>query len=194
MPTARRCAWPGDNPLYLAYHDEEWGVPLHDDQRLFEFLILDGFQAGLSWLTILRKRDNFRRAFDHFDAKTIAAYTDADIERLMQDTGIVRNRQKIQATIANARSFLEIQAVSGSFDAFIWQFVDGAPIQNHWRDDAQVPATSAQSETMSRALRERGFRFVGPTICYAFMQAAGLVNDHITICFRHAEVAALADS
>lgn len=193
MPTAQRCAWPGDNPLYLAYHDEEWGVPLHDDGRLFEFLILDGFQAGLSWLTILRKRDNFRQAFDHFNAQTIAAYTDADIERLMQDTGIVRNRQKIQATIANARSFLEIQAVSGSFDAFIWQFVDGAPIQNHWRNDAQVPATSALSETMSRALRERGMRFVGPTICYAFMQAAGLVNDHITSCFRHAEVAALAD-
>jgi DNA-3-methyladenine glycosylase I len=193
MPAARRCAWPGDNPLYLAYHDEEWGVPLHDDRRLFEFLILDGFQAGLSWLTILRKRDNFRQAFDHFDAQKIAAYTDADIERLMQDTGIVRNRQKIQATIANARFFLEIQAVSGSFDAFIWQFVDGAPIQNHWRDDAHVPATSAQSEAMSRALRERGMRFVGPTICYAFMQAAGMVNDHITTCFRHPQVAALAD-
>jgi DNA-3-methyladenine glycosylase I len=191
MPTTRRCAWPGDDPLYVAYHDEEWGVPLHDDGRLFEFLILDGFQAGLSWLTILRKRDHFRRAFDHFDAQAIAVYTDTDVERLMQDTGIVRNRQKIHATIANARACLEIQEACGSFDAYIWQFVEGAPIQNHWGDDTQIPAFSVQSETMSRALRERGFRFVGPTICYAFMQAAGMVNDHITPCFRHPEVAAM---
>jgi DNA-3-methyladenine glycosylase I len=193
MPTPHRCAWPGDDPLYIRYHDEEWGVPLHDDRRLFEFLILDGFQAGLSWLTILRKRAHFRRAFDRFDARTIVGYTESDIARLMQDRGIVRNRQKIRATIANAGAFLEIQAARGSFDAYIWQFVDGVPVQNLWADDAHVPATSPQSEAMSRDLRSRGFRFVGPTICYAFMQAAGMVNDHIGDCFRHAEVAALAE-
>jgi DNA-3-methyladenine glycosylase I len=192
MTNLRRCAWPGNDPLYIAYHDHEWGVPLHDDQRLFEFLILDAFQAGLSWLTILRKRDNFRKAFHHFDATALAAYTDADIQRLMLDKGIVRNRQKIAATIDNARAYLEVQAEFGSFDAYLWQFVEGAPIQNHWADDARVPATSPRSEAMSRDMRARGFRFVGPTICYAFMQAAGMVNDHTTTCFRYREVAAMA--
>lgn len=192
MPNLHRCAWPGNDPLYIAYHDEEWGVPLHDDQRLFEFLILDAFQAGLSWLTILRKRHNFRKAFHHFDAPALATYTDADIQRLMLDKGIVRNRQKIAATIGNARAYLEVQAEFGSFDTYIWQFVDGAPIQNQWANEVQVPATSPRSEAMSRDMRARGFRFVGPTICYAFMQAAGMVNDHATTCFRHREVAALA--
>ncbi|MDJ0781758.1 MAG: DNA-3-methyladenine glycosylase I [Desulfosarcinaceae bacterium] len=192
MRDAQRCTWPGDDPLSIAYHDHEWGVPLHDDQRLFEFLVLDGFQAGLSWLTILRKREHFRRAFHRFEASAIAAYTDADVRRLMQDAGIVRNRQKILATIDNARAFRELQADQGSFDRYIWQFVRGGPIQNRWTADAQVPAVSAESQAMSRDLKARGFRFVGPTICYAFMQAAGLVNDHLCGCFRHAEVAAMA--
>lgn len=188
---SHRCAWPGNDPLYNAYHDEEWGVPLHDDRRLFEFLILDAFQAGLSWLTILRKRENFRRAFDHFDPAKISRYNDTDVARLMQDAGIIRNRQKILATIGNAGAFLKTQAAFGSFDRYIWQFVGGRPVQNHWQADALVPATSPASEAMSQDLRARGFRFVGPIICYAFMQAAGMVNDHITTCFRHREVAAL---
>lgn len=192
MTNPQRCAWPGNDPLYIAYHDHEWGAPLHDDSRLFEFLILDAFQAGLSWLTILRKRENFRQAFHQFDATAIASFTDAHIQRLMLDKGIVRNRQKIAATIDNARAYLEVQAEFGSFDTYLWQFVDGAPIQNHWANDAQVPATSPRSEAMSRDMRARGFRFVGPTICYAFMQAAGMVNDHTTACFRYREVAAMA--
>ncbi|MEJ2638924.1 MAG: DNA-3-methyladenine glycosylase I [Desulfosarcinaceae bacterium] len=191
MTPTHRCAWPGNDPLYIAYHDEEWGVPLHDDRRLFECLILDAFQAGLSWLTILRKRENFRLAFDNFDPAKIAAYDDADIARLMQNAGIVRNRRKILATIGNAAAFLKIQAELGSFDRYIWQFVGGRPVQNRWEADDRVPATSPASEAMSRDLRKRGCRFVGPTICYAFMQAAGLVNDHITTCFRHREVAAV---
>jgi DNA-3-methyladenine glycosylase I len=191
MTATHRCAWPGNDPLYIAYHDEEWGVPLHDDRRLFEFLTLDAFQAGLSWLTILRKRENFRRAFDRFDPARVSKYNDADVARLMQDAGIVRNRQKIHATIGNAGAFLKLQNEFGSFDHYIWQFVGGRPIQNHWKADAQVPATSPASEAMSRDLRARGLRFVGPTICYAFMQAAGMVNDHVSTCFRYREVAAL---
>jgi DNA-3-methyladenine glycosylase I len=192
MTAIHRCAWPGNDPLYISYHDEEWGVPLHDDHRLFEFLILDAFQAGLSWLTILRKRENFRRAFNQFDPGKIVAYSDKEVTHLMQDAGIVRNRQKILATIGNAGAFLEIQAEFGSFDSYIWQFVEGRPLHNRWKTDAQVPATSPASEAMSRDLRTHGFRFVGPTICYAFMQAAGMVNDHITTCFRYREVAAMA--
>lgn len=176
----------------IVYHDEEWGVPLHDDHRLFEFLLLDGAQAGLSWETILRKRENYRAAFDGFEPEAIARYDDEKIERLLVDPGIVRNRQKVASTVKNARAFLEIQAEHGTFDAYIWQFVGGDTIQNSWRTLAQIPAKTAESEAMSRDLKRRGFGFVGPTICYAFMQAAGMVNDHTVDCYRHAECAALA--
>jgi len=184
----RRCAWPADDPLMIAYHDEEWGVPVHDDRKLFEFFVLDAFQAGLSWRTILHKRENFRRAFDGFEPAAVARYGQAERERLLADAGIVRNRQKIDATIGNAREFLRLQRLHGSFDAWIWQFTDGETIQNAWESEAKVLATSAASDVMSRALKDEGFKFVGSTICYAFMQAAGMVNDHVVTCFRHAEL------
>ncbi len=188
----QRCEWCESSDLMRAYHDEEWGVPLHDDRRHFEFLVLDAFQAGLSWSTILNKRERFRRAFDGFDPRRVARYHRRSVARLMADAGIVRNQQKIAATIGNARAFLAVQRRYGSFDAFIWSFVGGAPRQPVRKALRQIPATSTDSDRMSRALRELGFRFVGSTICYAYMQAAGLVNDHLVRCFRHAEVARLA--
>lgn len=187
-PALRRCSWCGSDPLYLAYHDREWGVPLHDDTRLFEFLILEGAQAGLSWLTILRKRDNYRQAFDGFDAERIARHGPAEIARLLGNPGIVRNRLKIESAIRNARAALAIRAQHGSLDRFLWQFVDGRPVHNCWRSLAEVPASTPQSDRMSRELRRLGCNFVGSTICYAFMQATGMVNDHVSDCFRHAEL------
>jgi DNA-3-methyladenine glycosylase I len=183
-----RCGWPGANPLMIAYHDREWGVPLHNDRKLFEFMVLDAFQAGLSWSIILTKRENFRRAFDNFDAVKIARYTPRRVERLLQDPGIVRNRLKVAATVSNARALLKLKDDVGSLNRFLWQFVDGTPKQNRWKTMKQIPASTRESDAMSAALKARGFRFVGSTICYAFMQAAGMVNDHIVPCFRHAEV------
>jgi DNA-3-methyladenine glycosylase I len=183
-----RCAWCGSDPLYIAYHDEEWGVPVHDDRHLFEMLILEGAQAGLSWLTILKKRDHYRRAFHDFDCAKIASYTARDNERLLADAGIVRNRLKIDAAIRNARGTLAIIGEFGSLDAYLWRFVDGVPIQNRWQSLAEIAPTSAQSDAMSKDLKRRGFNFVGSTICYAFMQAVGMVNDHTTDCFRQREI------
>ena len=183
-----RCAWAGTREDMCAYHDEEWGVPIHDDRLHFEFLTLEGAQAGLSWETILRKREGYRAAFAGFDPNQVARFGEAEQQTLMLDSGIVRNRLKIGSTVTNARSFLEVQGEFGSFDAYIWRFTDGQPIQNSWRDLSQLPAETDESRAMSRDLKKRGFRFVGPTICYAFMQAAGLVNDHTLDCFRYAEV------
>jgi DNA-3-methyladenine glycosylase I len=188
-PTKERCGWATSDPAYVLYHDEEWGVPLHDERKLFEFLILEGAQAGLSWLTILKKRDNYRRAFARFDARKVAAFGKRDVDRLLGDPGIVRNRLKVSAAIANAQALLSTKDEHGTFDRFLWSFVGGAPIQNRWQRLGDVPAETPESQAMSRALRQRGFRFVGPTICYAFMQAVGMVNDHVTTCFRHAELA-----
>ena len=183
----KRCAWArGD--LDVAYHDREWGVPIHRDRQLFELLILEGAQAGLSWSTILKKRPAYRKAFDGFDANKIARYSAVRVRRLMNDAGIVRNRAKIEATIANARAFLSVQREHGSFDSYIWQFVDGRPTQNAWRRHGECPAQTDTSRAMSRDLLRRGFKFVGPTICYAFMQATGMVNDHLRGCFRWREV------
>lgn len=187
--TLLRCDWAGTDPLYVAYHDQEWGVPIHDDRTFFEFLILEGAQAGLSWSTILKKRDNYRRAFDQFDPRLVAAYDDAKVAQLLADSGIVRNRAKIAAAISNARAFLAIQEEFGSFDAYVWGYMGGRPLQNTWQSLAEVPAETAESRALSQDLKRRGFRFVGPTIMYAFMQATGLVNDHVTGCFRHAELA-----
>jgi DNA-3-methyladenine glycosylase I len=184
----KRCAWAGDDALYQKYHDTEWGVPVHDDQRLFEFLILEGAQAGLSWITILRKRENYRAAFDGFDARRIARYDADKIESLLKDAGIVRNRLKIKSAVINAQQFLEVQDEFGSFDRFIWQFVDGATIQNKRRSMADIPSSTPESDAMSKELKRRGFKFVGSTICYAHMQATGMVNDHTTECFRHKEL------
>ncbi len=187
------CPWPGSDPLYRAYHDGEWGVPEWDDRALFEKLILDGFQAGLSWITILRKRERFSAAFDGFDPEAIARYGPRDVERLMADAGIVRNRAKIEATIGNARAWLAImEAGQGSFSAFLWDFVDGRPVQNRFARMADVPAETEVSRAMAKALKARGFRFCGPTIVYAFMQAVGMVNDHLIGCPRHGACAALA--
>ena len=180
----QRCEW-ATTPLGIAYHDEEWGVPVHDDRVLFEFLILEGAQAGLSWETILKKRDNYRRAFDRFDAKKIAAYDARKIKSLLNDPGIVRNRLKIAAAVLNAKAFLVVQEEFGSFDAYIWQFVGGRPRRNRWRSFRDVPARTAESDAMSKDLKKRGFKFVGTTICYAFMQAVGMVNDHRAACFRY---------
>jgi DNA-3-methyladenine glycosylase I len=174
----------------IAYHDKEWGVPLHDDQKLLEFVVLDGAQAGLSWSTVLRKRENYRRAFQGFDPKIVAHYTKRDVERLLKDDGIIRNRLKIESAIINAKMFLEIQKEFGSFDTYIWQFTDGKTVQHQCRRLADIPATSKESDAMSKDLKKRGFRFVGSTICYAFMQAAGMVNDHLVDCFRYREVQA----
>jgi len=189
----RRCDWGAwGDPLYLAYHDEEWGVPSRDERHLFEMLALEGAQAGLSWSTILRKRAGYRAAFGGFDPHLVAGFDDANVERLMADAGIVRNRAKIGAAIANAKAALALPADAGSIVAFIWAFVADRPIQNHWVSVREIPAETDVSREMSRALKARGFRFVGPTVCYAFMQAVGLVNDHIAGCFRYPEVAALA--
>lgn len=183
-----RCAWAGDDELYRRYHDTEWGVPLFDDRRLFEFLILEGAQAGLSWITILKKRENYRAAFDGFDAERIAAYDANKIESLLQDAGIVRNRLKVQAAIVNARQYLDVKSEFGSFSEFMWQFTGGKTVQNNWRSLAEVPASTPASDAMSRELKRRGFKFVGTTICYALMQATGMVNDHTSECFRHKEL------
>jgi DNA-3-methyladenine glycosylase I len=185
MRAVVRCPWAGSDPLYLEYHDREWGMPLHDDQRLFEMLILEGAQAGLSWITILRKRERYRTVFDRFDAQRVARYTTSKVERLLADPGIVRNRQKVEAAVNNAKRALEVRAAFGSLDAYIWQFVNGRPIVNAWETMREVPARTPESEAMSRDMEARGFRFVGPTICYALMQATGMVNDHLVSCFRH---------
>lgn len=187
-----RCPWP-QGELDVRYHDTEWGVPVHDDRRLFEFLILEGAQAGLSWSTILKKRENYRAAFDGFDPALIARYTQRKQAALLQNEGIVRNRLKIASTIDNARAFLEVQEEFGSFDAYVWNFVDGTPIQNRWRQMADVPAETPLSQALSKDLKRRGFRFVGSTICYAFMQAVGMVNDHLVSCFRHEQVRSCRD-
>ena len=183
-----RCSWCGDDPLYRHYHDSEWGVPLHDDQALFEFLILEGAQAGLSWITVLRKRENYRAAFDGFDVARIARYSAGKIASLLQDPGIIRNRLKVEAAVTNAQRFLEVQEEFGSFGDFIWRFVDGKPRQNKWHSISEIPASTPQSDAMSRELKRRGFKFVGSTICYAHMQATGMVNDHTTDCFRYREL------
>ncbi len=184
----QRCAWCGSDPLYVAYHDMEWGVPLHDDVKLFEFLILEGAQAGLSWLTILKKRENYREAFDGFDLHKIVQYDDAKIQELLQNRGIVRNRLKVASAVKNARAVLQIQEEFGSLDAFLWRYVDGTPRQNAWTSLAEIPANTQESDAMSKDLKQRGCNFVGSTICYALMQAVGMVNDHTTDCFRYREV------
>lgn len=183
-----RCGWCGTDPLYTAYHDEEWGVPVHDDRHLFEMLVLEGAQAGLSWLTILRKREAYRRAFANFDVETVAAWSEPEVQRLLADGGIVRNRLKIESAIRNARGVLKIREEFGSLDAYLWGFVDHRPRQNAWRTLAEVPPRTEQSDAMGRDLKRRGFNFVGSTICYAFMQAVGMVNDHLTSCYRHGEI------
>jgi DNA-3-methyladenine glycosylase I len=191
MADARpRCPWGTADPLYLAYHDSEWGVPLHDDRRLFELLNLEGAQAGLAWITILRKRDGYRRAFDDWDPERIARYGEADVARLLADAGIVRNRAKVLAAIGNARACLALAEAPGAFDRYLWSFVEGAPVDNRRTSLAKVPAETDASRVLSRELRRSGFSFVGPTIVYAFMQSAGLVNDHLLDCFRHAELSA----
>ncbi|HEY9735640.1 MAG TPA: DNA-3-methyladenine glycosylase I [Trichocoleus sp.] len=194
LPTTTlcRCGWVHNDPIEVAYHDEEWGVPLHCDRKHFEFLVLDAFQAGLSWITILRKRENFRRAFDQFDPEKVARYDLLKHESLILDAGIVRNRLKIQAATLNAQAFLTVQETYGSFDRYIWQFVEGQPKQNAWPALSNVPATSPESDAMSKDLKKRGFKFVGSTICYAYMQAAGMVNDHTVDCFRHSQVSRLS--
>jgi DNA-3-methyladenine glycosylase I len=184
-----RCEWPPlDQPLYLAYHDEEWGVPVHDDRRLFEMLTLEGAQAGLSWSTILNKREGYRRAFAGFDPAKVARFTPAKVERLLQDPGIVRNRLKVESTVANAKAVLAVQREFGTLDAYLWSFVGGQPMVNRWRQLADLPADTPASRDMSRDLKRRGFRFVGPTVCYAFMQAVGMVNDHVAHCFRWRQI------
>jgi DNA-3-methyladenine glycosylase I len=187
-----RCEWPGTDPIYIDYHDHEWGVPVHDDRQLFEFLILEGAQAGLSWITILKKRDHYRAAFDGFDPTRVARYTERRVEKLLSNPGIVRNRLKINAAVKNARAFLAVQEAFGSFDAYVWRFVGGTPKQNKWRSLREIPPRTPESDALSRDLKQRGFSFVGSTIMYAHMQATGMVNDHIVSCFRHAECAALA--
>jgi len=183
----KRC-WGTDNPLYISYHDEEWGVPLHDDKKLFEFLILDGFQAGLSWWLILDRRNALREAFDNFEPDKVAKYSSRDLDRLMNTPGVIKNKAKINSAINNSQQFLKVQAEFGSFDAFIWQFVKGKPIDHKFTSFSGVPAETEESRAMSRELKKRGFKFVGPTICYAFMQAAGLVNDHLVDCFRYKQI------
>jgi DNA-3-methyladenine glycosylase I len=183
-----RCDWCLDHPLMMEYHDTEWGVPLHDDRKLFEFLVLDAAQAGLSWRTVLLKRENYRRAFDNFDAEKVARYTDRRLAKLLLDPGIVRNRLKVRSAVINAQAFLQVRDEFGSFDRYIWQFVGGEPLVNRLRSLQQIAATSKESDAMSKDMKRRGFTFCGSTICYAFMQAAGLVNDHLVTCFRHREV------
>jgi DNA-3-methyladenine glycosylase I len=191
MPTKRkRCGWAeGLDDHYKKYHDEEWGVPVHDDRLWFEYIVLDGAQAGLSWSTILKKRENYRKAFAGFDPAKVAKFDKRKVERLLKDPGIVRNRLKVESAVNNAKAFLRVQKEFGSFDAYIWRFVGGSPRQNRWRTLKQIPTETAESNAMSKGLKQRGFSFVGPTICYAFMQAAGMVNDHLVTCFRHRELA-----
>ncbi|GEJ58594.1 DNA-3-methyladenine glycosylase I [Anaeromyxobacter diazotrophicus] len=189
MTGVRRCGWAGEDPLYVAYHDEEWGAPLRDDRALYELLVLEGFQAGLSWITVLRKREAFRRAFDGFDPERVARLGPRRVEALLRDPGIIRHRGKIEGAVASARAFLALREAEGSFARFVWSFVGGAPRLNAPRSPAEVPAETAESRALSKALRARGFAFVGPKSCYAFMQSAGLVNDHLTSCFRRAELA-----
>ena len=184
----KRCPWAGSDPIYTDYHDREWGLPLYDDRRLFEFLILEGAQAGLSWITILKRRDNYRKAFHDFDPEIISRYSSKDIDRLRGDAGIIRNRLKIESAIKNAAACLKVTEEFGSFNKYLWSFVDGRPIKNAWRKIEDVPDQTSVSQAMSRDLKKRGFSFVGPTICYAFMQAVGMVNDHLTDCFRYNEV------
>jgi DNA-3-methyladenine glycosylase I len=191
MAARKRCEWAGVDPLYVAYHDEEWGVPVHEDRRLFEFLLLEGAQAGLSWITILRKRDAYRRAFAGFDPAKVARFDARKVASLLGDAGIVRNRAKIESAIKNARAFLKVQEELGSFDAYQWRFVGGRPKQNRWRAKGDVPARTAESDAFSKDLKQRGFSFVGSTIIYAHMQAIGMVNDHVASCFRRREVAKL---
>lgn len=188
----KRCEWCGTDPLYVAYHDDQWGVPVHDDRLLFEFLILEGAQAGLSWITILKKRENYRKAFHGFDYERIANYTEKDIKRLLADPGIVRNQLKIRSAIKNAQGAIRIIEELGSLDAYLWRWVDGIPQQNNWNSLAEVPANTDSSDMMSKDLQKRGFSFVGSTICYAFMQAVGMVNDHTTDCYRHEQIKQLA--
>ena len=191
MSSVKRCSWAGDDPLYVAYHDREWGVPVHDDRVLFEFLVLEGAQAGLSWRTILHKRENYRRVFLGFDPRKVARFTPAKIERLLADPGIVRNQLKVKSAVGNARAFLAVQEERGSFDSYLWGFVEGSPVQNGFRTAKQVPPRTEISEALSVDLKRRGFRFVGGTIAYAFMQAVGMVNDHLVTCFRHSQVRTL---
>jgi DNA-3-methyladenine glycosylase I len=188
----RRCEWSGGDPLYIAYHDAEWGAPVHTDRSLFEFLILEGAQAGLSWLTILKRRGGYRKAFDNFDARIVSRYSEDDVSRLLANPGIIRNRLKINAAITNAKAFLRIQEEFGSFDRYLWRFVDGRPVQNAREQITDIPASTPESDALSKDLKKRGFMFVGSTICYAFMQAVGMVNDHVVDCFRHDEVKRLA--
>lgn len=183
-----RCDWAGSDPLYISYHDEEWGVPLHDDRKLFEMLILEGAQAGLSWITVLRKRENYRQAFANFDPVKVASYDEQKVAELLLNPGIIRNKLKVRATIKNAQVFLQIQEEFGSFDRYIWQFVGGKPINNAWKSMKEIPARSAESDAMSKDLKKRGMSFIGSTICYAHMQATGMVNDHVTACFRYKKV------
>lgn len=184
----KRCEWADQSELLQSYHDHEWGVAIHDDRSLFEFLVLEGAQAGLSWSTILKKREDYRKAFDNFDAGKISRYSEDDISRLLGNSGIIRNKLKIKAAIANARAFLQVKEEFGSFDHYIWQFVNGMPVQNSWKKMTDIPASTPESEAMSRDLQKRGFKFVGKTICYAFMQAVGMVNDHVVGCFRHKDI------
>jgi len=184
----KRCDWANRSELEQSYHDHEWGVEIHDDRTLFEFLVLEGAQAGLSWSTILRKREGYRRAFDHFDARKISKYAEDTVSRLLTNSEIVRNRLKISATITNARAFLQVQKEFGSFDRYIWQFVNGKPIRNSWKTMAEIPSSTPESDAMSKDLKKRGFKFIGTTICYAFMQAVGMVNDHVVDCFRYKEL------
>ena len=186
-----RCAWCTADPVYQTYHDGEWGVPAHDDRRLFEMLVLEGAQAGLNWLTILKKREGYRRAFDNFDVEKVARYGPKQVHRLLNDSGIVRNRLKVESAVRNARAFLDVQSEFGSFDTFVWRFVDSTPMQNAWTSLSQIPARTEESDAMSQELKKRGFNFIGSTICYAFMQSVGLVNDHVTDCFRYKEVTQL---
>ncbi len=183
-----RCSWSSNDPLYIKYHDREWGVPLHDDRKLFEFLVLEGMQAGLSWLTVLKKRGNFRKAFSNFYPKKVSGYGEDKVLELMKDAGIIRNRAKILATIGNARAFLSVCDEFGSFDSYVWQFVGGKPIRNRWKYTSELPTRTAESDEMSSDMVSRGFRFVGSTICYAHMQATGMVNDHVLSCFRYRQV------
>jgi DNA-3-methyladenine glycosylase I len=187
-PAKSRCGWSISDPIYIDYHDKEWGVPIHDDRLLFEFLVLEGAQAGLSWITILRRREGYRKAYEGFDPKTVAGFGKKKIGELLRDTGIIRNRMKVESSIQNAKSFLEVQKEFGSFDKYIWQFVKEKPIVNRWKKLSDIPAKTKESEAMSKDLIKRGFRFVGPTICYAHMQATGMVNDHVLDCFRYNEL------
>ncbi|SHK32311.1 DNA-3-methyladenine glycosylase I [Paramaledivibacter caminithermalis] len=184
----KRCDWAGNDSIYIEYHDKEWGVPVHDDRKHFEFIILEGAQAGLSWITILKRRENYRKAFDNFEPQKVAKYDEKKIQELLDNKGIIRNRRKIEAAVANAKAFLEVQKEFGSFDKYIWQFVGGKTIKNSFKSLEDIPAKTPESEAMSKDLKKRGFKFVGPTICYAYMQAVGMVNDHLMDCFRYEEV------